>query len=418
MSIFSRHKNTEETESSETFSVSIELEKQVRKQIFDAIQGPVVEKLLTQLSGSESDVYLRSTMEGHSFKVEKKMMSHLYDLCYGVKEALGFKEPVDFYITGDASVNAFSVASEKEDEPNIVNINSALVELMSDDELKFVVGHEIGHLINRDTHFRRVLSFVFPEDSKMPVILQYKMRLCEQLCELEADRYGYLAVPDMHICVSSFFKLSSGLDVGKLDVDMDTLIEENKKSLDYFLKGDGMSSASHPVNPIRIQALNLFSTITDKKELDSRMDELIGILLKLGCSEVDKYMPYFIASAGLIVANADNEFTKDEYDDILGHLSVFNMFPRAFLEDIGKQDAPKVFEDSIAKILELEPALRDTLFQYILKIAFSDSKFDDKEIELVYGIGGKLFGYSEKEIAGMFGNMIQASFMPDIEALC
>lgn len=400
------------------FKVELELEQIVRNQIYEAIQGPTVEKLLKQLSGSESDVYWRSTMEGHSFKVEKKMMRHLHDLFYGVKKDLGYKEPVDFYITGDASVNAFSVASEKEGEPNIVNINSALVELMTDDELKFVVGHEIGHLINKDTHFQRILSFVFPDDTKIPVILQYKKRLCEQLCELVADRYGYLAIPDINICVSSFFKLSSGLDVTKLDVDMETLIEENKKSLQYFLEGDGMSSASHPVNPIRIQALNLFSTCKTQKELDEGMSELIGILLKVGTSTVDKYMPFFVASAGLIVANSDEDMNKDEYDFILNQLSNYQMFPIGFLDNISQQDIPAIFNETVTKILEEEPGLRDALFQYILSIIFADKKFTDSEINMVNEIGTKMFGYTEKGIAGMFGALIQVMFTPDLEALC
>ena len=42
------------------------------------------------------------------------------------KNKLGFEGKVDFYITGDSTVNAFSVASEDENEPNIVNINSGL----------------------------------------------------------------------------------------------------------------------------------------------------------------------------------------------------------------------------------------------------------------------------------------------------
>lgn len=400
------------------FKIEIELEKKIREQIYNAIQGPIVENLLTKLSSSYSDIYWRSTMEGHSFKVEKKMMSHLYDLFYGVKEALGFTAPIDFYITGDATVNAFSVASEKEGEPNIVNINSALIELMSDDELRFVVGHEIGHLINKDTHFRRLINFVFPEGTNAPIVLQYKLRLCEQLCELVADRYGYLAIPDIKTCVSAFFKMSSGLDVTKLDVEMDALLEENKERLDYFLKGDGISAASHPVNPIRVQALNLFSNCKKQKELDEKMEELISILLKLGSSEIDRYMPYFVASAGILVACADDEFTKEEYDHILDTLSAYDMFPGGFLDYVSKQDVGKLFRESVEKILNEEPALRESMFKYTLGILFADNKFHKKEIEMVNSLGADVFGYSEREIAGMFAEMIQTSFTPDLETLC
>lgn len=400
------------------FKTEIELEKKVREQIYNAIQGPIVEYLISQVDDSTSDIYWRSTMEGHSFKVEEKLMKHLYQLFYGVKESLGFEDPIDFYITGDATVNAFSVASEKEGEPNIVNINSALVELMSDDELKFVVGHEIGHLINRDTHHRRLLSFVFPEGSETPLILRYKLHLDDQLCELVADRYGYRAIPDIKTCVSAFFKLSSGLDVSKLDVEVGALIEENKARLDYFLKGEGMSMASHPVNPIRIQALNLFATCKSRKELDEKMDELINILLKIGSGEVDKYMPYFIATAGLMVANADNDFTKEEYEQILTSLSGYQMFPKSFLEEISRQDVVKLFQESTEKILENQPALRDTLFNYILGLIFADQAFNKDELALIYELGKNFFGYSEKEISVMFASMIQNVFTPDIEALC
>lgn len=400
------------------FKTEIELEKKVREQIYNAIQGPIVEYLISQIDDSTSDIYWRSTMEGHSFKVEEKLMKHLYQLFYGVREALGFEDPIDFYITGDATVNAFSVASEKEGEPNIVNINSALVELMSDDELKFVVGHEIGHLINRDTHHRRLLSFVFPEGSETPLILRYKLHLDDQLCELVADRYGYRAIPDIKTCVSAFFKLSSGLDVSKLDVEVGALIEENKARLDYFLKGEGMSMASHPVNPIRIQALNLFATCKSRKELDEKMDELINILLKIGSGEVDKYMPYFIATAGLMVANADNDFTKEEYEQILTSLSGYQMFPKSFLEEISRQDVVKLFQESTEKILENQPALRDTLFNYVLGLIFADQAFNKDELAFIYELGKNFFGYSEKEISVMFAEMIQTVFTPDIEALC
>lgn len=81
-------------------------------------------------------------MEGHSLKVEKDLLCDFYNLCHDVKKKLKFEDKVDFYITGDSSVNAFSVAAETEGEPHIVNINSALFNLMITDEMRFVIGHE------------------------------------------------------------------------------------------------------------------------------------------------------------------------------------------------------------------------------------------------------------------------------------
>ena len=121
---------------------SIELERQVGEQIYNALQGTVVEEVLRKTNISRSDVYWRSNMEGHSLKVDNILLPDFYRLCYDVKQKLNFKEDVDFYITGDSTVNAFSVAAAEEGEPHIVNINSALFDLMTTDELKFVIGHE------------------------------------------------------------------------------------------------------------------------------------------------------------------------------------------------------------------------------------------------------------------------------------
>ena len=108
--------------------------------------------------------------------------------------------------------DAFAVASSKEGDPHIININSGLIDLMTDDELRFVVGHEIGHLMNRDTKLLRLIYFVFPHNTVPPLVLQYKIRLWQQLSELVADRYGYMAIPNLEVCVSAFFKMASGLD--------------------------------------------------------------------------------------------------------------------------------------------------------------------------------------------------------------
>ena len=286
---------------------TIKLEKQIGEQIYNALQGSVVEEVLRKMKISSSDAYWRSSMEGHSLKVQQELLPDFYALCQDVKKKLGFDDPVDFYITGDSEVNAFSVAAEEEGKPHIVNVNSELFTLMSEAELRFVLGHELGHLINKDTALARLINFVFPPEAAVPVTLQYKIRLHEQLAELVADRYGYMATEDLGVCVTAFFKMASGLDLEKMNVSIDALIADNTKRLEYFLKGKGISRSSHPVNPIRVQALNLFATVKTQKELQEGMDELITILLKVGDDEMDEYMARFIASAGLIVVNCDGE---------------------------------------------------------------------------------------------------------------
>lgn len=140
-----------------TLNPTIEFERQIGSQIYTALQGPVVEEVLRKTKIRSNDAYWRSNMEGHCLKVQPDLLPDFYALCQEVKNSLEFVEPVDFYITGDASVNAFSLFAEDKGEPHIVNVNSALFDLMNQDELRFVIGHELGHLINKDTALIKIL---------------------------------------------------------------------------------------------------------------------------------------------------------------------------------------------------------------------------------------------------------------------
>lgn len=395
----------------------LQLQQVLSKQIYNVLQGDMVEKLLRESKISNADNYWRSIMEGHSFKVEEKLLKHLFSVFQGVKDTLGVNEPVDFYITGDATVNAFSVAAEQKGEPHIVNINSGLIQLMTEDELRFVIGHELGHIINQDTRLRRLINLVYAPDEGMPIGLFHRVRLNEQLAELVADRYGFLAVGHLGPCVSAFFKMASGLDISKIDVKLEALIEENLRHLDYFLNDKGLSRETHPVNPIRIQSLYLYSKAESKKELDEQMQPLIDILLRLGNSPVDYHISRFVATAGLIVASADGDIKQEEVDTIIANLSQTQMFPRHFLEDVSKSDVNKIFIDSIQHILREEPQMRDDLLLYLIEIVLSDREISKAEVNLVYDLGKNIFGYQKRDVARMMVAMVQSKFVPNLRNL-
>ncbi len=395
----------------------LELERQLGEQIYNALQGEIVEEVLRKTKTSSRDAYWRSSMEGHSLRVQKELLPDVYELCQQVKKKLNFNDEVDFYITGDSDVNAFSLAAEDEGEHHIVNVNSALFDLMSTDELRFVIGHELGHLINKDTALARLIGFVFPEGAAVPVTLQYKIRLHEQLAELVADRYGFMATEDLGVCVTAFFKMASGLDLQKMNVSIDALIADNNKRLDYFLKDKGISRSSHPVNPIRVQALNLFATCKTQEELQKGMDELISILLKVGDDELDEHMARFIASAGLIVASSDDEMKEDEINQIIEMLARLKIFPRKYLEEIAQGDVVKTFNEAVDGILKINPGMRSSLLEYMIHIALSDKIIARKEVDLLYEFGASI-ALSEMEVATAIALSIQRNYLPSLESIC
>ena len=231
-----------------------------------------------------------------------------------------------------------------------------------------------------------------------------------------ADRYGLMATNNLGVCVTAFFKLASGLDLGKMNVSIDALIADNSRRLEYFLKDKGFSRSTHPVNPIRVQALNLFATCKTQKELNQGMDELISILLKVGDSELDEYTALFIVSAGIIVANVDGELNKEEYDRIVESLADLKIFPREYIDQVLDGDVVKTFNDSVENMLRINPGMREDMLEYMIQVVMSDKVITKEEVDLLYDFG-KGVGLSDMEVATSIAVAIQKNYIPSIESI-
>lgn len=411
----------------EHIAVGLEMEEYLKTQIFEALQGDIIKSILHEAKYQPTNNYLRNMLEGNSFKVDANISPKLHGIFYDVKSKLGFEEDVDFYVTSDAQLNAYAVSRNEENEPHIININSSLLNLMSDEELRFIIGHEMGHLITKNADLLKLIYFIFPGNSDMPMLLQHKIRLWKQLSELTADRYGYMVCPNVPTCVSAFFKLASGVDLQRVDLNIEAFIADNDKRLEYFKNDKGINLASHPVNLIRIKAIQLFSQSKafnvgyghlDDAQLGEAMRELTSILEKIKESELDLYFTHFIAAAGVIMSGSDENYNEKEIEAILQELSEFIIFPKFFLDNIvegGK--VMEIFNDSLQRILSVSPGSRESLLYYLARIALSDKKIAESEIGFIFEVGTKALGYSRTEVAQIFANTIQQRFMPGVQAL-
>ncbi|MGM9764002.1 MAG: M48 family metalloprotease [Candidatus Cryptobacteroides sp.] len=406
------------------FDPRIPQEKHLGQQIYTALEGDVISEVINRTGAMQhrDDSLMRAGMEVTSIKVEKSVMPKLYRNLYSVKDKLGFTQDIEFYITNSPQVNACTYFGTTPGRPLIVELNSSLIELMDEDELRFVIGHELGHQIDGNYELTKLINFVYPNlDTMSPLLLQMKVRFWQQLCELVADRYGFLAVEDLNVCVSAFFKMHSGLNLRRMDIDIQAFIDNNRRLLRYYTDGKFLSldNYDHPVDAIRVEALNLFATSQSRTELDDGMNILISAMSRMCREEVDEHMPYFIASAGLLMANADGNITQDEVESILISLSSFEMFPQDVLDEVFKSNNPVAyFNKSVSKILELKPDAKESLFQYIIDLVMVDNKLKREEIELMKQIGTTVFGYSEDEIMVKFAISIRQSFRPKFSAIC
>lgn len=397
----------------------IELQHQLAQQIFNALQGEVTEDIRQKCQGNANDRYFRSAKEGNSLKVNETLLPQFYNLCREVKEKLEFVGDIDFYITGTSDVNACAYFSNDEQRPHIIEVNSGLFKLMNEEELKYIIGHEIGHLINCDSMINNLFYFIYPDEEaleKCPEFLVKRVAFYGRLAELGADFYGYIANENLDACVTAVYKMASELDLAQMNVSIDTLIAENNQRLDYFLKEGGVTDGSHPVNPIRIRALELFATAKTQAAFNRGMNDLVWALQKLQYDALDNAIADYIAAAGIFISQMDGKRDKNEEDFIIRELAAFSLSPYKDLKRVEKGDVVNTLNTAIKNILEMAPDLKGELFNYFVNMAFADGELNEKELALIYDFGDKL-GYHESEIAEFLCNKIRKEFVPSVSAL-
>lgn len=173
-----------------------------------------------------------------SEKVTPQIYSILIKTCNNLKLDM---ENVSAYIYSSPDNQAACFLGDK-DKCNIM-ITSGLIDLMDESELKFIIGHEIGHFLLKHgtvTHNSKM--------SKEDLIFsRYK--------EISADRIGLVASESIDSALSSIMKMLSGLDSEHLRFDIKALMKQiENHSTESFLS----SEHTHPSWLIRVRALQWF----------------------------------------------------------------------------------------------------------------------------------------------------------------
>ncbi len=408
-------------------NIRVDAERIYSDELRSLFQMDVIRPLLEEAIVDDGRNDLLSSLKGHSFQISDELTPRISAICHEVMERLGFDDKVEFFIANAPELNAAAISRSRPDQPDIVLINSGLLERFDDDELRFIVGHELGHLISRNSEMSQVIRFIFHPDAKIPTFFSDKIDTWERLSELTADRFGYLAMPNLEVCRTVFFKLSSGLNTSRIAFDPDAYQLAMDKILEAFQSAGEVPASSHPINPVRLAALKIFAGSdlcrdvaagTDSgrdSDLDKETHALTDVLLKKGHSDLSRHRKMFLASAGLLVAGIDGEISKDEMENIVGTLAHMTHTPFELLVEIQQSgNIEKVFTDSIAGVMALNPGERMPMFDFMVEITLADRRIMESELDFLYESGVNLFGMARKEIAQLVASKIQNQFLPSL----
>jgi Zn-dependent protease with chaperone function len=220
--------------------------------------------LLRKMSGLINERALRLVFLGSAVRAGDRQFPRLYRTYAEAAATLDVRELPEIYVMTGPMPNAMCIGL---DTPFIV-VNSALVDLLDEEELRFVLGHELGHARSGHALYQSVLIFLIRLSGVigwMPIgVLGVRALIAALMewsrkAELSGDRAGLLAVQDPSAALRTHMKLASG---GHLeDVDATAFLAQ---AAEYDAAGDLRDSVlkllllearSHPFLAIRAAEL-------------------------------------------------------------------------------------------------------------------------------------------------------------------
>lgn len=180
--------------------------------------------ILKQLSGFLNERAVRMLLLGSAVRADERQFARVYRLYRDAGEVLDAGELPELFIRADPIINAMTIGL---DRPVIV-LNSGLVDVMDDDELRFVLGHELGHVLSGHAVYRTLLGvllalsttlFVIPFGALGVRAVIAALLEWQRKSELSADRAGLLADQQPQVALRAHMKMASGGRIDELNAE-------------------------------------------------------------------------------------------------------------------------------------------------------------------------------------------------------
>ena len=271
------------------------------------------------LQALEGREHHKDAMLRHGVLISEAVTPVLEERLACVCDVLGIpRASVTAFVYNSADIQADCLIETP--ETCILRFTSGLINLMDEEEFKFVAGHEIGHFLLGHGMCARHLSEGSLEDY-----------MVDRARELSADRIGFLSINSADEAIQAIIKMSSGLNEQFLRFDVSSFLSQISM-ISKPLRGEAINS-THPSMLIRCRALLWFSmsipSIADAvksneqriREINSRvakdLEKFVDGQMQLRKSELEDDVTLW-KSAQLIFQSGS--FTKETQSRLSGAL--------------------------------------------------------------------------------------------------
>ncbi|AUH43033.1 M48 family metallopeptidase [Streptomyces sp. CMB-StM0423] len=234
------------------------------------------DKVFKAISGMLPERSLRLLFLSDSVRVGDQQFQHLHDMLRDACYILDLDKVPQMYVKQDPQPNAMCIGM---DEPIIV-VTTGLVELLDEEEMRAVVGHEVGHALSGHSVYRTIMLFLTNLALALAWIplgaLAIRAIIAALLewfrkSELSADRAGLLVGQDLEASMRGLMKLAGGNHLHQMNVDafLQQAEEYDRGGdvRDSVLKILNVLPRSHPFTTIRAAELKKWSESRDYQRI-------------------------------------------------------------------------------------------------------------------------------------------------------
>ena len=199
----------------------------------------------------------RRHLLGNAIQISEEILPHVHEafhFCLDALQIKGYKGNLFIQQGATYNANVLSIGNQFD-----IVINSSLVDDFTIDELKFIFGHELGHVLLEHCQISpQKLIEDIDDITIQQVLLIFQW---SRASEISADRIGLLCCGSLETAVRTLFKISSGIKKFSIDSVLRTF-ERQYKELENHIESFGGTHGwanTHPLVAIRFKAMQLAS---------------------------------------------------------------------------------------------------------------------------------------------------------------
>ena len=198
--------------------------------------------------------------EGSNIKISERQYPKLYNIFLDCCKILDIKKIPNFYLEAGREINAYTIGVENP----IVCVNERTFEALTEDELRFIIGHELGHIKSKHclyhTLARIISSEIGNQISTIAFPISEALLAWDRKSEFTADRAGFLCCQNLEASVCALGKLGGCVTNFKEKFNYDAYLKQalefksqhglllNKLKTNVFYM---MYEVNHPLTMLR-----------------------------------------------------------------------------------------------------------------------------------------------------------------------